>query len=177
MNKIILLALGCFLFLIINGCAVRTYTIIQDRVDQDLSKGNRGYFVGGPEVSEEKPRKTTRQIQILEVELPQPKVAAKIKTSVPKPAISVKEGSEGAEEITVIKPLDASPDESSQAVVMEKYTVLKGDTMQSISKKFYGITRRWKEIYDANQEILKSPEKIYPGQIIEIPVEEVVETE
>jgi hypothetical protein len=51
-RKIILLTLGCFLSFIISGCAVRTYPVIKERVDQGLTTGNRGYLKGAPEVSE-----------------------------------------------------------------------------------------------------------------------------
>jgi nucleoid-associated protein YgaU len=48
---------------------------------------------------------------------------------------------------------------------------VKGDTLQKISKKFYGKTNKWNRIYEANKDKLKSPNKIYPGQVIDIPVE------
>ena len=56
---------------------------------------------------------------------------------------------------------------------MKKYTVIKGDTLQKISKKFYGTTKRWMEIYNVNKNVLKSPDAIHPGQVINIPVKEI----
>ncbi|MCX7662077.1 MAG: LysM peptidoglycan-binding domain-containing protein, partial [Candidatus Omnitrophica bacterium] len=47
-----------------------------------------------------------------------------------------------------------------------------GDTLQKISLKFYGTTKKWKRIFNANKDIIKSPDKIYPGQVINIPLEE-----
>ena len=39
----------CFLTVaFITGCTVRTYTVVKERVDQDLTEGNRGYFQGTP---------------------------------------------------------------------------------------------------------------------------------
>ncbi|MBI4707793.1 MAG: LysM peptidoglycan-binding domain-containing protein [Candidatus Omnitrophica bacterium] len=52
----------------------------------------------------------------------------------------------------------------------EKYTVQKNDTLQKISKKFYGTTRKWTKIYEANKEFLKSPDRVRPGQVLNIPV-------
>jgi nucleoid-associated protein YgaU len=58
-----------------------------------------------------------------------------------------------------------------ETVNIQKYTVQKGDTLQKISKKFYGTTKKWTKIYEANKDIIKGPNKIYPGQAINIPVE------
>ncbi len=51
------------------------------------------------------------------------------------------------------------------------YVVQKGDTLQKISEKFFGTTQKWKIIYDANKHILKSPDRIRPGQKLVIPKE------
>jgi nucleoid-associated protein YgaU len=51
----------------------------------------------------------------------------------------------------------------------EKYTVAKNDTLQKISNKFYGTTKRWTKIYDANKDVLRGPDKLYPGQVLNIP--------
>ena len=49
------------------------------------------------------------------------------------------------------------------------YIVQNGDTLQKISEKFFGTTKEWKNIYDANKHILKSPDRIRPGQKLVIP--------
>src|SRR3982750_423379 len=46
------------------------------------------------------------------------------------------------------------------------YTVEAGDNLTKIGNK-YGIA--WKAIWDANRDILKDPDKIYPGQELKIP--------
>ncbi len=46
------------------------------------------------------------------------------------------------------------------------YTVESGDSLSKIGSK-YGI--QWKAIWDANRDILKDPDKIYPGQELKIP--------
>ncbi len=46
------------------------------------------------------------------------------------------------------------------------YTVVSGDSLSKIGGK-YGI--QWKAIWDANRDILKDPDKIYPGQELKIP--------
>ncbi len=46
------------------------------------------------------------------------------------------------------------------------YTVESGDSLSKIGSQ-YGIP--WKAIWDANRDILKDPDKIYPGQELKIP--------
>ena len=48
---------------------------------------------------------------------------------------------------------------------MSKYVVQKGDTLSKIAKK-YNTT--WQDIYEKNKDIIKNPNKIYPGQILTI---------
>jgi len=47
------------------------------------------------------------------------------------------------------------------------YAVESGDNLTKIGNK-YGIP--WKSIWDANRDILKDPDKIYPGQELKIPI-------
>ncbi|MEW6709832.1 MAG: LysM domain-containing protein [Candidatus Riflebacteria bacterium] len=49
----------------------------------------------------------------------------------------------------------------------QTYVIKKGDTLGSISKKFFGSTRQWKEIARANG--ISDPAKIKIGQMLEIP--------
>lgn len=51
------------------------------------------------------------------------------------------------------------------------YVVQNGDTLQKISEKFFGTTKKWKRIYNANKHVLKSPDRIRPGQKLVIPKE------
>jgi tetratricopeptide (TPR) repeat protein len=49
------------------------------------------------------------------------------------------------------------------------YVVQAGDTLASISRKFYHSSKRWKEILDANQKSIDNPEKLRVGQTLTIP--------
>jgi len=50
------------------------------------------------------------------------------------------------------------------------YTVKRGDTLWGIAKRFLGDGSRWKEIYNANVNVIgKNPNLIYPGQVLRIP--------
>jgi LysM repeat protein len=49
------------------------------------------------------------------------------------------------------------------------YVVRDGDTLASISRKFYKSSGRWKKIRDANRRIVDDPEKLKAGQTLTIP--------
>lgn len=49
------------------------------------------------------------------------------------------------------------------------YTVQPGDTLSSISRKFYKTDNRWKDIYNANRDRMSSPTNLKPGQQLRIP--------
>lgn len=49
------------------------------------------------------------------------------------------------------------------------YTVVKGDTLSKIAKQHYGDANAYNRIFEANQPLLKHPDKIYPGQTLRIP--------
>lgn len=46
------------------------------------------------------------------------------------------------------------------------YTVQSGDTLSKIGQR-YGVG--WQKIFEANRSILEDPDKIYPGQELQIP--------
>lgn len=49
------------------------------------------------------------------------------------------------------------------------HTVEEGDTLSAISKKVYGDPMKYGIIFEANKPMLKSPDLIYPGQVLRIP--------
>lgn len=145
--------------LALSGCVARTYNLTRDRVDQDLSSvsGNRGYLMGkAPEPAE---RDTTRTVRVFEIELGKNKKAAPCPATTPLAATT--------SEPAMIQEQETPVQETS--VSFEKYTVGKNDTLQKISKKFYGTTKNWMKIYKANKDVLRAPDKLYPGQVLNIP--------
>ncbi|MCA9400789.1 MAG: LysM peptidoglycan-binding domain-containing protein [Candidatus Omnitrophica bacterium] len=50
-----------------------------------------------------------------------------------------------------------------------EYVIQKDDTLQKISKKFYDSYSKWTKIYEANKNVIKSPDRIAPGTTIRIP--------
>ena len=49
------------------------------------------------------------------------------------------------------------------------YEVKGGDSLSRIAKKYYGNAMKYPVIFEANQPMLKSPDLIYPGQVLRIP--------
>jgi len=49
------------------------------------------------------------------------------------------------------------------------YTVVSGDSLSKIAKKYYGNAMKYPTIFDANKPMLSDPDKIYPGQVLRIP--------
>lgn len=56
-----------------------------------------------------------------------------------------------------------------QTISIEYYTIVKGDTLSGIAKRFYGNAMDYPLIFEANREVIKDPDLIYPGQKIRIP--------
>ena len=49
------------------------------------------------------------------------------------------------------------------------HTVVSGDNLSKIAKKFYGDPNKYPVIFEANRPMLTPPDKIYPGQMLRIP--------
>ena len=51
----------------------------------------------------------------------------------------------------------------------ETYTVREGDTLSKIARAHYGKASEWPRVYEANRDIIKDPDLIYPGQELRLP--------
>lgn len=49
------------------------------------------------------------------------------------------------------------------------HTVVEGDWLSKIAKKYYGDANKYEIIFEANKPMLTHPDKIYPGQVLRIP--------
>ena len=69
------------------------------------------------------------------------------------------------------KPTAKDPSRAGQPNGMPKtYTVVKGDCLWYIAKRFYGKGGEWPKIYSANKAIIGgNPNLIYPGQVFTLP--------
>ncbi|MBF0386145.1 MAG: LysM peptidoglycan-binding domain-containing protein [Candidatus Omnitrophica bacterium] len=187
-TKIIVLFFGIAL---ISGCAAKDYqlrTYIQDkeRVDQALS-GNAGYLYGTPK-EDTSERKKTRQVYVVEMtkkvdSLPDEYYGIKSSDKATG-AYKVTEVEEVEEQVVRKRPYKPSSriiapilDETEMQFSNEgegqyiNYKVEKDDTLQKISKKFYGTFSKWTKIYQLNKDKIKNPDMIQPGIEIRIPKE------
>jgi len=57
----------------------------------------------------------------------------------------------------------------SSSTAVKIYEVKSGDTLSKIAKAEYGNANDYMHIFEANKDILKDPNKIYPGQKLKIP--------
>ena len=68
----------------------------------------------------------------------------------------------------------ASVDDRMTTAVQEPeaqfHTVVRGDSLSKIAKVFYGNAMKYPVIFEANKPMLTHPDKIYPGQVLRIPV-------
>jgi nucleoid-associated protein YgaU len=54
---------------------------------------------------------------------------------------------------------------------VEYYVIVSGDTLSGIAKRFLGNAMDYPKIFEANREVIKDPDLIYPGQKIRIPLD------
>ncbi len=167
---------SCFvvLSLLVSGCIVRTYSVTKPREDISTA-GNRGYIQGNvpAAVQQETVSKKTRKVKVVEIELRSP---IKFERGAPPTEEQKAEQKEEQKEVMGNQGYIQGSSTAGQAEIVTKekkeevisYTVQKGDTLQKISQKFYGTVKKWPKIYDANKDKLKTPQKIYPGQVIKI---------
>jgi nucleoid-associated protein YgaU len=72
---------------------------------------------------------------------------------------------QGVSEVNIDK-LQAPPVQAK----IEYYIIKKGDTLSAIAKQFYGKPNDYPKIFEANREVIKDPNLIFPGQKIRIPL-------
>jgi uncharacterized membrane protein YqiK len=58
---------------------------------------------------------------------------------------------------------------ADSAGTMRIYVVKPGDTLSGIAQQMYGKAGRWREIYEANKDVIKKPNLIRPGWKLRIP--------
>ena len=71
-----------------------------------------------------------------------------------------------------VQPKSAGARTSSRPVASgasQTHTVVAGDTLSAIAERYFGDARQTTKILDANRDLLVSPEKIRPGQVLRIP--------
>ena len=62
-----------------------------------------------------------------------------------------------------------APDTPSDPEPTSTYVVQKGDSLWKIAKELLGSGSRWNELYEANRDVIRNPNKIYVGLELAIP--------
>lgn len=183
MNKFAVWGLGILPAIVfLSGCVVRTYPVVKDRVDQEIT-GNQGYLMGSAPSGAEQPKKfTQRTTKVVEIELRNPFKFERLKEppksieeldkerkEVISEDVTSNEGNRGY--ITGEVPISSAIEQGQANTFVDIYVVQKNDTLQKISARpeIYGTTKKWMKIYEANKDTLKALNKIYPGQKLKIP--------
>jgi len=70
--------------------------------------------------------------------------------------------------------VETAPADEAEAPVAEEsegrsYTVESGDTLWKIAEQMYGNGSKYMKIFEANTDLLKNPDQIFPGQKLKIP--------
>jgi nucleoid-associated protein YgaU len=60
---------------------------------------------------------------------------------------------------------------AAAAAKSEEYVIKSGDTLSKIAKHYYGDASKYMRIFEANQDVISDPNKIFPGQKIHIPMD------
>jgi nucleoid-associated protein YgaU len=66
-------------------------------------------------------------------------------------------------------PASDEPRVTSNKQSQRIHVVQKGDTLSSISAKYYGSSRQWRKILTANRDNLPDPNRLTPGSKLIIP--------
>jgi nucleoid-associated protein YgaU len=144
------------------GCRSATKLSEVPRVDLQLEGGNRGFLVGtAPPAGE---LKTTRQIVESTIEVPSFYRAKRTGAKVSLDDVAPPEMAAGED----VEIAEAAP---GGAQVFDVYVVKKGDSLWSIAARpeIYGKATKWRQIFDANRDLLKSPDRVRPGMTLKIP--------
>lgn len=75
------------------------------------------------------------------------------------------------EPVEVLQAADAAttPDAAAETPPIRQVTVQKGDTLWAISRERFGDGVLYVRLFDANRDLIRDPDLIYPGQIFTIP--------
>ncbi len=178
---------------------VKAYLQDKPRVDQEIT-GNAGYLAGKPKKKVHINKRSTRKVFVVEVtekdsippyvidmDVARKKSHSSVVGS--KEKVKYKREKKQTKVIPVYPSKIQIPsfDDIEETKTTEKvkggslcaksrgkvvnYKVEKDDTLQKISKKFYGSYSKWPRIYKVNKSQIKDPNFLKPGIILKIPMD------
>ena len=63
----------------------------------------------------------------------------------------------------------ATVDSTEEIIGERTYTIESGDTLSKIAKEQLGRASAWRDIFEANRDVIDNPDRIFPGQVIKLP--------
>lgn len=179
MKNVVMLASAGALSLLLAGCAPeldKTQLSPEEQAWAESIKANYGAW----QPPESVPRSVRRddlaaQSQAGAQDMLPPAAEAPAAVDVPAaPAVAPVEPVAPAAETPAVAPVAPAPAPEAVApttAAAEEYTVVKGDTLGGIARKFYGRASAWKKIQEANADRMRGKDKtvIVPGMKLQIP--------
>lgn len=167
--RIAIVVVACFLA----SCTMRTYVQDRGRVDQEMT-GNAGCIQGACPQVDRGDVKQTRRTYVLEVVTNPKKIdaASEAGTSSVSQEVYTDQNFTTRSAVTpraITLPDASGPVAAEKEVTFTEYKIKDGDTLQKISKEFYGTYGRWNDIYQVNKDVLTNPDRIKPGKVIRVP--------
>jgi tetratricopeptide (TPR) repeat protein len=75
-----------------------------------------------------------------------------------------------ARNVPVVTPAPTAPAPSAtQTAVARRHTVRPGDTLFKLAQQYYGNRAKWRDIYAANRDVMKSETDLRVGAVLKIP--------
>lgn len=167
---------------VLSGCLLRFRTVEKPRTDLGVS-GNAGCLQGKcKDVAKPSKLSDKRLISVLELELGKNKK----KIAKEQKELDARKGQVEDYKANLNRAIDSQEpliDEDEEIVfepsVLDKetvasngvqtYVVQKGDTLQKISQKFYGTTKKYLYLYESNKDVMKTKDSLRVGQKLTIP--------
>lgn len=155
------------------GCGYQAHTYVMEKPRIGYDQVGNGGCVMGKCPAPAEPLEKTRRVYVLELTKPVPEsevqniesqAISAVTERVPAPS-STPASVEPASESIAPSAAPAGPSNFGE----QTYTVVKDDTLQKISKKFYDTYSKWYKIYKANKGKIKNPNFLKPGTVLTIP--------
>ncbi|HEX9780763.1 MAG TPA: LysM peptidoglycan-binding domain-containing protein [bacterium] len=146
------------------GCRTTTRVVEMPRVDLEVSgQGNRGFLIGSAPSAADVKR--TREMIETTFELP----TTYRPTVQPRPIEFPPSATASPD---AFPPADAAPRAPVPAGAFDTYVVRPGDTLWTIAAKpeIYGKATRWRDIFEANRDVLETPDSLQAGMELRIPL-------
>ncbi|WP_170368668.1 LysM peptidoglycan-binding domain-containing protein [Ruegeria arenilitoris] len=134
------------------GAAVRLY--LNNKLVADITPGQDGDWRG--EIQEVDPGVYTLRVDEVDTD---GTVLSRLETPFKREPVEVLQAAEAQ---------DAVPG-ADQSTPIRSVTVQKGDTLWAISRERFGDGVLYVRLFDANRDLIRDPDLIYPGQVFTIP--------